>query len=130
MMRFIVSLLIVTLSLYADFRAFAKKYGYGTNYKTALQKARTLHKPLFVVVIKGGCPYCVKMENEVLNDPDVNSYIHKNFVPLILKRRVSEIPKQLSFPFTPVSFVIDAKSERILRTIIGYMEIEQYLWQF
>jgi len=129
-MRLLFLLLFMTLSLFADYKEFAKKYGYATDYKVALQKAKKMEKPLFVLIVKGGCPYCVKMENEVLSDPDVDAYIQKNFVPVILKRGVNEIPKYLHFPFMPVSFVIEAKSERTLQTIVGYMKPEQFLWQF
>lgn len=129
-MRVVALFFFIITTLYADYKEFAKKYGYATNYKVALQEAKRVDKPLFVLIIKGGCPYCVKMENEVLSNPDVDAYIQKNFVPLILKRGASVIPKYLYFPFTPVSFVVDAKSERIVRTIIGYMKPEQYLWQF
>ncbi len=118
-------------NLFSDYRSFAQFMGYETDYEVALQKARKSGKKLLVVYVKEGCPYCQKMEDELLTEKYVREYIKENFVALILNKHLSKnIPKQLKAPFAPITYIIDPKTQKIEKVIMGYMEPEQYLWQF
>ncbi len=118
-------------NFFQDYMEFAEALGYETNYEKALQKAQKEHKKLFVFYMKGGCPYCHKMIDEVLTEKYVRTYINQNFVKLILHREDSpEIPKQFRRLFAPISFIVDPKTGKIEKEILGYMDPEQYLWQF
>jgi len=118
-------------NLFSDYRSFAQFMGYETEYETALKKARKSGKKLLVVYVKEGCPFCQKMEDELLTEQYVRRYIKKHFVPLILNRDLSKyIPKNLKAPFAPITYVIDPKTQKVEKRIMGYMESEQYLWQF
>ena len=103
---------------------------YERNYDAARAKALKEKKLLFVLYVKDGCPFCTRLEEEVLTDRHVRKYINENFVPVIINEYDKGYPKFLYSYIAPVSYVIDPKTNKILKKIIGYMEVDQYLWQF
>ena len=117
---------------FGDYVSFAKYMGYETDYNKALKKAKEKKKDIFVIIIKSGCKYCHKMMDEVLSERGVDRYLSRNFVKLILHREKSAYIPDLLLKrrFTPVSYVVGYKDESIKQMIVGYMEDEQFLWQF
>ncbi len=135
MKRIVFILMIFFVSLQAqffeDYKEFARLMNYELDYEKARQKALQEHKKLLVVYVKEGCPFCHKMLEKLLIDKYVRNYIRQNFVPLILNKHLSEyIPPYLKTQFAPITYIIDPKTQKIEQTIMGYMEPEQYLWQF
>ncbi|NPA66087.1 MAG: thioredoxin fold domain-containing protein [Epsilonproteobacteria bacterium] len=133
-MKFLVILFLFFSSLNAqffeDYKDFAQLMKYETDYDTARKKALQEKKLLFVFFVKDGCPFCSKMEDEILTDKDVRKYIKQNYIPLVINQYDGRYPKFLDSYIAPVSYVIDPKDEKIVRKIVGYMEVDQYLWQF
>ena len=90
--------IVCTLSLEAnffeDYKDFARLMRYETNYEKARTKAIKERKMLFVLYVKEGCPFCTKLEEEVLTDKDVRNYVKKHYVPLIVNEyhHFSELP--------------------------------------
>ena len=117
-------------NIFEDYKDFARLMKYERNYEKAREKAIKAKKLLFVLYVKDGCPFCTRLEEEILTDRDVRNYINKNFVPTIINEYDKGYPKFLYSYIAPVSYVIDPKSNKVLKKIIGYMEAEQYLWQF
>ena len=117
-------------NIFEDYKDFARLMKYERNYEKAREKAIKAKKLLFVLYVKDGCPFCTRLEEEILTDRDVRNYINKNFVPAIINEYDKGYPKFLYSYIAPVSYVIDPKSNKVLKKIIGYMEAEQYLWQF
>ena len=117
-------------NIFEDYKDFARLMKYERDYETARKRAVAEGKLLFVLYVKDGCPFCSRLEEEVLTDRDVRNYINKNFVPAIVNEYDKGYPKFLYSYIAPVSYVIDPKSNRVLRKIVGYMEVDQYLWQF
>ena len=118
--------------VFGDYISFANYMGYEIDYNKAIKKAKDQKKDLFIFIIKDGCKFCHKMMDEVLSDSGVDNYISKNYVKLILHRTRSKyIPAYLlKRRFTPISFIVDYKTIKIKQMIVGYMETDQYLWQF
>ena len=133
-MRFFLLFLLLFGSLHAnifeDYKDFARLMQYERDYETARAKAIKEKKLLFVLYVKDGCPFCSRLEEEVLTDRHVRAYINKNFVPAIINEYDKGYPKFLYSYIAPVSYVIDPKTNKVLKKIIGYMEVDQYLWQF
>ena len=117
-------------NIFEDYKDFARLMQYERDYDTARTRAIKEKKLLFVLYVKDGCPFCSRLEEEVLTDRDVRNYINKNFVPTIINEYDRGYPKFLHSYIAPVSYVIDPKTNRVLKKIIGYMEVDQYLWQF
>ncbi len=131
-LRNIMIILLYTLSLHAafwdDYKMFAKYMHYETNYDTALAKAKKEHKPLFMVVVTDGCPFCEKLMDRILTKDYVREYISKKYVTLIMNKEKQKVPKKYIRPFEPVTYIIDPQSEQIIDELDGYMEERYYLW--
>ena len=117
-------------NIFEDYKDFAKLMQYELDYEKARQKAIAQHKPLLVLYVKDGCPFCTKLEEEVLTDRHVRNYIKKHYVPAIVNEYHRNFPAFLLSYIAPVTYIIEPKSQKIVKKIIGYMEVDQYLWQF
>ncbi len=133
-MRFFLLFLLLFASLQAnifeDYKDFARLMKYERDYETARKRAIEEKKLLFVLYVKDGCPFCSRLEEEVLTNRHVRKYINENFVPAIINEYDKGYPKFLYSSFAPISYIIDPKTNKVLKKIIGYMEVDQYLWQF
>ena len=131
-MRKIVLILLCAFSLQAyfwdDYKMFAKYMHYETDYDKALLRAKKENKPLFMVVVTNGCPFCEKLMDRILTKDYVRKYIAKKYVTLIMNKEQQKVPKKYLRPFEPVTYIIDPQSEQIIDEIDGYMEEEHYLW--
>ena len=126
-------MLLATLAqaeIFEDYRDFARLMGYERSYDNAKRRALQENKALFVLYVKDGCPFCTRLEEEVLTDKAVRDYIKARFIPVIINEYDKGYPKFLYSYIAPVSYIIDPKSDKIIKKIIGYMEVDQYLWQF
>ena len=130
--RVFVAVLWMTFSLHAafwdDYEIFAKYMHYETNYGKALARAQKENKPLFMVVVTDGCPFCEKLMDRILTKDYVREFIAHKYVPLIMNKERQHVPKKFLRPFEPVTYIIDPASGQIVDEIDGYMEEEHYLW--
>lgn len=131
-LRIAIVVLLGALSLHAafwdDYEMFAKYMHYETDYSKALKKAKKENKPLFMVVVTDGCPFCEKLMDRILTKDYVRKYIGKKYVTLIMNKERQQVPKRYLRPFEPVTYIVDPESEQIMDEIDGYMEEEHYLW--
>ncbi len=132
MIKKLLLFLTVSISLHAyfwdDYKVFAQYMHYNLNYDKALAKAKQEHKPLFMVVVTDGCPFCEKLMDNILTKDYVREYISKKYVTLIMNKENHNVPKKYIRPFEPVTYIIDPQTEQIIDEIDGYMEEEHYLW--
>ncbi len=132
MVRVLIAIALTILSLQAafwdDYEIFAKYMHYETNYEKALARAQKENKPLFMVVVTDGCPFCEKLMDRILTKDYVREFIAKKYVPLIMNKERQRVPKKFLRPFEPVTYIVDPASEQIVDEIDGYMEEEHYLW--
>jgi len=118
----------LTLSLSANsIEAFASKMSYETEYKLAIQKAKQSNKELMFVMVTNYCPWCRKFEKRTLAKEEVNTLVHKKYIPLILNREKGEYPKQFYTKRIPVVMFINANTEEIRRESIGYKKVEGFI---
>ncbi len=131
-LRSIIMILACSFALHAafwdDYKIFAKYMHYETDYYKALSKAKKVNKPLFMVVVTSGCPFCEKLMDRILTKDYVREYIGKKYVTLIMNKEEQKVPKKYLRPFEPVTYIIDPQSEQIIDELDGYMEEEHYLW--
>ena len=130
--RIFFAILLAALSLKAafwdDYKIFAKYMHYHTDYQKALTEAKRVQKPLFMVVVTDGCPFCERLMDRILTKDYVREYIAQKYVTLIMNKEQQKVPKRYLRPFEPVTYIIDPSSEQIIDEIDGYMEEEHYLW--
>ncbi len=107
---------------------FAKVMKYETDYKVALKKAKKEKKPLMVFMSTSYCPWCRKLESQVLAKEHIDEKIHEKYVPVILNYDEKNFPENLThIKITPTLYIIDSQSEKIEEKIVGYNNRSAFL---
>jgi len=107
---------------------FAKAMQYETAYKTALAKAKQEHKPLMIFMTTTYCPWCRKLESQVLSKKKYHHTIMQRYVPLMLNYDAKNFPAQfLKEKMTPVIYIVDAVSEKIEDKFVGFNNRDGFL---
>ena len=101
--------------------AFAKAMKYESDYQTALAKAKTAKKPLMIFMTTSYCPWCRKLESQILAKEDINAKIHQKYVPVMLNYDLKKFPKQFAeVKVTPTLYIVDYQTEKIVEQFVGY----------
>jgi thioredoxin-related protein len=111
-----------------DKKSFASATGYETNYDAALKRAKKEKKNIMLVLVSNYCPWCLKFEERVLLKKDVNTMIHKKYIPLIINKDKEPFPKRFDKAFTPVVHFIDYKTEQSYASVAGYHNRDEFLY--
>ena len=119
-------LFFTTLLFGESYKEFAAKSGYEIDYKIAISKAKEEKKDLMFVLITNYCPWCKKFEQRTLSDSEINSKVHKKFIPLILNREEKNFPLQFDSFRIPVVYFISYKDEKAYTTTIGFQTKEDF----
>lgn len=106
MMKIIVSLFLMSLSLYA------------MSFNDIKIQAAAEKKLILVELVIESCSYCEKMEKFVLSKEDVKSIITKNYMLLKLDIHKDEIPEFLTSRITPTFYILTSDNV-ILHEMIG-----------
>ncbi len=106
MMKIIVSLFLMSLSLYA------------MSFNDIKIQAAAEKKLILVELVMESCSYCEKMEKFVLSKEDVKSIITKNYMLLKLDIHKDEIPEFLTSRITPTFYILTSDNV-ILHEMIG-----------
>jgi thiol-disulfide isomerase/thioredoxin len=107
---------------------FAKDMAYENEYKIALVKAKKEGKNLMVFMTTSYCPWCRKLENQILSQEHIDSKIKKNHIPVMLNYDKKKFPKKLGkIGVTPTLYIVNAKTEKIEETFIGFSSRSEFL---
>lgn len=118
-------IIFLSLSLFgANVDKFAKEMNFQRDYKTALAKAKSVHKPLIMVLGADYCPWCRKFEHKTLNSSLIKPRLDKEFVVLIVDKKfdIDTFPSKYRTKFTPRVFFINPKNEDIFFNTTGYIK--------
>jgi len=129
----ILSIVLIVSSLQAftwdSYEQFSSAMGYEREYDKAISIAKKENKDLFIIEVSEGCPFCHRLVDTILTKDSIREYINKKYVKLLINRDTDKnVPKTLLRPFSPVTFIIDAKSGQIIDEVDGWMEEDNYLW--
>lgn len=108
----------------------AVSYGQGgwfTNYNAGLEEAKKRDKDLLIYFYSDHCPFCLYMEEFVLGDPEVDSFINENYVVVSLDVGDTDLTTKFGAYGVPYFVFYDPKSDRILMRIYGSREREDFL---
>ena len=107
---------------------FAKAMHYETEYDAALAKAKKEKKPLMVFMSTSYCPWCRKLESQILAKEKIDTKIHEKYVPVMLNYDKKKFPENLlEIKITPTLYIIDYKSGKIEEKIVGYNNRSAFL---
>jgi hypothetical protein len=109
-----------TSANFKSLKSFANEYNYEIDYKKAVQRAKAEQKDILFVMVANFCPWCIKLEKIILEDPRYNKMIHEKYIPLILNREQKDFPKRFDNFIVPVVYLVDYKTEKIKKKVIGY----------
>ncbi len=120
---------LLTLTFLLATTLWGTELPWRSDYARALAEAKKAGKNLMIFIEAKHCPYCEKMKQEVLSDPDVVRSVQEGFVPVrlliddpIVKR---EFPKT---SVTPTIYFITPKKE-LLMDVVGYLNQEFFYWR-
>jgi len=107
---------------------FSKELKYETNYKVALEKAKKEKKPLMIFMSTSYCPWCRKLESQILATEKINSKIHDKYIPVMLNFDEKKFPEQFTkIKITPTLYIVDSDSQKIEESIVGYNNRSAFL---
>ncbi len=111
-----------------DHKDFATDMQYETDYQTALAKAKKAGKLLMIFMTTNYCPWCRKLESRILSKADIDQKIKEKYIPLMLNLDEKKFPAQFQeIVFTPTLYVVNASSEKIEHTFVGYSSKDDFL---
>lgn len=101
----------------------------GISYKTALEKAKTEGKPVFVMLYADWCPHCNLMKKEVFSDAKVLDFLNKNYICIwknIEKEEGIALKNKFKTTSLPAFLFLDA-NETLLYALKGEMKTPEFL---
>lgn len=100
--------------------------GYSQGYAQALQKAKKANKPMMLVISTKTCPWCRKLENQVLRKEVINKEVQKNFVGVGLERDDDSYPTNFSPAVVPTVLFVNPHNEKVFYDSFGYLPKKEF----
>ncbi len=120
-MKVLAVILVLGLSLFGnDYKKFAEDMDYSLDYDKALELAKKEKKELMLVMVANFCPWCIKLEKKVLKKEDINTKVHKKYIPVILNREEGKYPDIFKTEMIPTVYFVDHNSAKIRTKVVGY----------
>ncbi|KAF2337172.1 thioredoxin family protein [Flavobacterium daemonense] len=126
-MRFLyIFILIISMQIVNSQNQFVPD---DTPYKTALEKAKTEGKPIFIMLYAEWCPHCNQMKKEVFSNPDVMAFLKENYVCIwknIEKEEGIALKNKYNTKSLPTFLFLDA-NETLLYALKGEMKTPEFM---
>jgi len=120
----LITLLTIGISIFS----YAQNLGWVTDFYKGVQIARSEGKEVLIYFYGEHCPYCLQMEEFVLGDPEVDSFIRERFVVVSLDAsKAGDLDRKFGVIGTPYFVVYDPKEDRIIMKIFGSRERDDFL---
>ncbi|MHC0441913.1 thioredoxin family protein [Flavobacterium sp. 3-210] len=100
-----------------------------TLYKTALENAKKVGKPIFIMLYADWCPHCNQMKKEVFSDPNVMSFLKENYICIwknIEKEEGMALKNKYNTKSLPTFLFLDA-NETLLYALKGEMKTPEFM---
>lgn len=105
---------------------FADKFSYEKSWQSAVTKAQKDKKPIMVLFVTKTCPWCKKLENQVLSKPIINDFLHKNFTLVLLDKENDTYPASLQVDVVPTLYFVNSETLKPFDAIIGYKNKNEF----
>ena len=107
-------------------RPVSTNINWGNDLRVAQAAAKADNTAVFVAFIGQGCPYCTRMEREILTDAKIEQSVNR-FVPVRLDwMDVPNLAARYEVNGVPAYRVIMPDGEMIARTA-GYQPVQQFM---
>jgi thioredoxin-related protein len=97
------------------------------SFSQALEKAQKEKKNIMLLITTETCRWCRKLESQTLTDEVVVSRLNKDYISVHLTRGVDEYPRYLDAPGVPATYFLDRAGKPIIKRVMGYWNVEDYL---
>lgn len=97
------------------------------DFDEAKARAAAENKPIMMMISRVGCPACEYMEDFVLVDDEIRTYLDAYFVSLHLDVDETEIPKGFRVFGTPTFYFLDPSGKKIGRQLAGALKKGPFL---
>ncbi|WP_263833323.1 thioredoxin fold domain-containing protein [Sulfurospirillum oryzae] len=89
-----------------------------------IERQKALHekKLILLTVTKESCPYCIKMQKEVFDDPKYAQQIAKKYLHVSIQRDDPALPQALHVKYFPTNLILSPDNLKIIDEFAGYME--------
>jgi len=96
------------------------------SYQAAWTAAQKSSRPLLLYVTMPGCPYCVKMVQNTLKKPEIQSLVVNSFETVYVDRYAqARLAAKLNVRSYPTTILVGTNNH-VLDVIEGYMESEAF----
>jgi len=102
------------------------KLGYQPTYAKALEVAKQKNRPIMVVFREKTCPWCRKLEQQVLKREIINTKVQANFIAIVLESHDDIYPKKFKQAIFPTVVFVNSKDESVILTSYGYKPKKEF----
>ena len=102
---------------------------WNTDHAKAVSMAKEQNKPLLITMYKDYFhKFTRPMMEETYADPKIVAFVHENYIPLLIDvNKQPKIGKLYSYGYDPTNLIIDAKTGKRLKTVLGHEAAGTYL---
>ena len=92
--------------------------------QTAHKKAQEENKPMLVVFGATWCKFCKKLEKETFSNPEMQTFVQDNFIPLYLDLgEQPKVGKILEIKSLPCTVVLSPNAD-LLGKVVGFKDVD------
>ena len=98
------------------------------DFKSAINHASSLNKPVMFIFSRHTCKYCVMLEKEALSDKRIITALNRDFVSVISYTDENDYtPRELWRPGTPTIWFLNPNGEPMFQPIAGAIGADDFV---
>ena len=90
-------------------------------------EAKQTNKKVLLYLKSNFCPWCHKMEKDILNNMKVRKFINNNYIFLKLDKDNGKYPKEFFSDIVPTTYLIDPNGQEKIHTMYGYVKVDIFV---
>lgn len=121
----------IILALLLVSSLFSLEIKWEKDFKTAIENAKKLNKPIFFVSSRHTCRYCVVLEETTFTDAQVINDLNSNFVSVVAYSDENDyMPRELFRPGTPAMWFLMPDGTPMFEPLMGAYGAKDVLQAF
>ncbi len=102
--------------------------GYEEDFNKDLEKAKREKRYIMVVADAPSCPWCRKLEENILSVKSIDTIIKKQFIPAVVNVDVEGEPKFLKrLKSTSIIYIVDPCDKSMQAKFVGYLNAKNFI---
>ena len=93
------------------------------SYESAKVAAQKSHKRILLLIVSPTCPYCVKLLNEPMSDPEIVKTVKTNYEPLMLMN-MEQAPAGINVKGVPTMYKLSNNGKPQGVPIVGLQDAQ------